>query len=172
MQFNRSLITAGLASAAVLGALAAGAGPAFAATGAGPTSSAQATVTVTQSITFAFTSPASFNLAPGVTSHNAIAFNVQTNDNHGYTLSLSAPDPSTGTLSFPAAALSYTTFLGAGNQVGQTDQLSNTAAVFQTTTNAPGPAGDGYTEDWTANLPSNQQPGNYSTTLTYIATAS
>jgi hypothetical protein len=169
MSSIRTKLLATAAGAVVLGGVALSAGPAFA---SGPASSTgTATVTVNQSISFAFTSSASFDLAPGVTQHGAIAFNVQTNDNHGYSLSLSGTDLTTGTLTIPAGDLTYTTML-AGSGVGTSNAvLSNSAAVVNSTAIAPGPAGDSYSQDWTANIPSNQAPGAYVGTLTYVATA-
>lgn len=135
-----------------------------------PSSSATATVTVAQSISFAFTSPPSFTLQPGVTDASAISFSIATNDSRGFSLTLSAPDLTLngGASSIPATSLSYITKSG-GNEVDQgAQQLTNTAAQVISTNVAT--AGTGYSQDWTANVSPSQAPGNYSTTLTYVAT--
>jgi hypothetical protein len=160
-----------LAVTALAGAgLLAAAAPSFAA--GGPSSTAQATVTVNLNITFAFDGgQASFGLAPGVTDHDAIGFTIVTNDHLGYSLSLAAPDLTSGGPTIPAGSLSYATFQG-GGQVGVTQQLSNSpATVLSVTGHASSPAGDDYTQDWTANVLGNTPPGAYQTTLTYVATA-
>jgi hypothetical protein len=164
----RTKLTALAAGAVVLGGVALSAGPAFA---SGPSSSAQATVTVQQTISFAFSGPASFNLSPGVTQHGAIQFAITTNDNHGYSLSLSGTDLTTGTLTIPAGDLTYNTSMN-GSQVGTNNAvLSNSAAIVNSTSVAPSPAGDSYSQDYLANVPSNQAPGAYVGQLTFVATA-
>lgn len=162
---RRSLAIAGLSGAA----LAAAAVPAFA-TVPGPSTSAQATVTVNQAISFAFIGSPSFALNPGQVSHSAVSFNIQTNDNKGYTLTMSAPDLSDGAGTIPATDLTYTSFNGGAQVGGTANQLTNAAAVALNTTIAPSAAGDTYTQDWLASIPSNQSPGAYQTTLTYTVT--
>jgi hypothetical protein len=132
-----------------------------------PSSTAQATVTVAQSISFAFNGPTSFTLAPGVTDNNAVSFTVSTNDSHGYSLSLAAPDLTAGGATIPATDLSYTTFSG-GSEVDQgAATLTNAAGVFYSATLATG--GTGFNQNWLATVPANQAPGAYQTTLTYVA---
>jgi hypothetical protein len=131
-------------------------------------SCADANVTVNQTISFAFTSATSFALDPaGVVNHSALAFTITTNDSHGYHVTLAAPDLTTGNATIPATDLSYSTYTG-GSQVGNTNQLSNTAADFLDDTHSTG--GTGYTQDWAANVPGNTSPGVYQTTLTFVAT--
>ena len=133
-----------------------------------PTSSANATVTVTQSINFAFTSSPSFALAPGQLSHSAVAFQISTNDSHGFALDMSAPDPQTGGgLSFPAHDLAYASFQGGSEVDSGTQQLSNTAALAFSQSGSTN--GTDFTQDWTANLPANTAPGAYVTQITYTA---
>jgi hypothetical protein len=161
-----------LAVTALAGAgLLAAAAPSFADTQ--PSASGQATVTVNQSIAIAFVSGQSFALTPGQLAHDAVSFNIQTNDSHGYALVLSASgDPQTASGSnFPSADLAFTTSVAGQGQVGTANQqLTNSPAPVLSTSIAPSPSGDTYTQDWLASIPSNQAPGSYSTTLTYTVT--
>ena len=129
--FNRKIATRAAALALIGGAGVAALGsaaPAFADT---PTSSAQATVTVTQSINFAFDSGTSFALAPNQISRAATVFTVSTNDGAGFHLMMSAPDPATlGGAHFQASSLQYDSYDGGGGNLNNngTQSLSNTPA--------------------------------------------
>jgi hypothetical protein len=164
------MLAAGLLGAAAIAAVSAA--PAMAAGCPAGSSCADATVHINQVISFAFTSGTTFSLDPaGVVSHGALAFTVTTNDAAGYTVSLAGTDPATAAgASFPATSLSYSTFQG-GGQVGSTNGLTNAAATFQTLTHPSSPNGDQYTQDWAASsVPGNTPPGDYASTLTFVAT--
>lgn len=166
---HRTRAFARLAVLAGAGALAAGlAAPAAFADS--PSTSAQASVTVAQSISFAFTSPASFTLTPGQTQAGALAFTVSTNDHLGATITLAAPDLTLGggAASIPAGDLSYISKQG-GSEVDQGPQALTNAAA-QVLSFAHATDGTGYTQDWTATVPASTPPGSYSTTLTFVAT--
>ena len=179
MQFNRKIArrAAALALAGGAGAVALGAAaPAFAATGSGPSSSASATVHVVQSITISLTTAPSFSLAPNQISRGALGFNVATNDGHGYTVTIQADhDPQTaqGQSAFQSSALTYNTLIGGAQAAGTQNQqqLTNTPSTVLATTTASGGSGDTYSQDWTANLPANVAPGDYSSNLTLVASA-
>jgi len=160
-----AIVAAGVALSAVTLA-----GPAKADTCPAGSSCQSATVHVLVGITFAFTGGASFNLSPNVTSPSAVRFNVQTNNPHGYHITLSGTDPTTvGGANFPASSLIYDTLSG-GAEVGTGGgpvSLSNTAAQFFT---SPQPtASTDFSQDWTANVSANQSPGDYLSTLSYVA---
>jgi hypothetical protein len=162
------------AAGGILAAIAVTSGTAYmvpaasAATCPAGSSCADATVTVNQTISFAFTSPTSFSLdTVGTVNHSALAFTVTTNDAHGYNLTLAGTDPATaGGSSFPAGDLQFDTWTG-GADTGFAS-LANTAARFENVTGATG--GTGYTQDWKAAVPGNQAPGSYDSTLTFVAT--
>lgn len=166
---RRFVLPAIVAAGVALGGLAV-AGPAKADTCPAGSSCQSATVHVLVGITFAFTGGASFNLSPNVTSPSAVRFNVQTNNPHGYSISLSGTDPTTvGGSNFPASQLSYDTLSGGADvgTPGGTVSLSNTVARFFNSTQPT--AGTDFAQDWTANVSANQAPGDYLSTLSYVA---
>jgi hypothetical protein len=141
---------------------------AFAADCPAGSSCATANVTVTQTISFAFTSATAFSLdTVGTISHNALTFNIITNDPGGYQVTLAGTDPSTSAgASFPASDLQYDTWQS-GADTGFS-ALANSPAVFEHVTSPTG--GTPYAQDWKAAVPGNQAPGTYASTLTFIAT--
>jgi hypothetical protein len=134
----------------------------------GPSSTGQATVHVAVGISFAFNGSPSFTLTPNVSSPAAINFTVSTNNQHGATVTLSGTDPATaGGASFPATSLSYTTFSG-GSEVDQgPQQLTGSAATVTSFNAATG--GTGFQQTWLASLGAQVPPGDYQSTLTYVA---
>jgi len=170
MQFNRKLATRAAALALIGGAGAAAlgaAGPAFADTPA--SSSGTATITVNTNISFAFDTSPSFSLVPGQNAPAAVKFTIATNAQHGFSLAMSAPDPSTGNASFPASDLSYQTNQVGGGELDQGRQtLSNTPVLTFNTTNPTG--GFHVSQDWLATLAPTVAPGAYSTNILYVAT--
>lgn len=163
-----------LAAAGAIGtaALTASAGPAMAATSACPNGAAcsNAVVHISVGISFAFNGSNTFTLTPGVTSTSAVQFTVSTNNTHGYSLSLSGTDPTTpGGAFFPAGDLQYKTFLSGTGEVDQgIASLTNASA---TVFSKPSPtSGDNFSQDWVAsNVPVTQSPGDYVSTLSYVA---
>ena len=181
MQFTTSRTGRLAAIAALAGTLGGGAalaapaltGPAAAPvqavlTAAGPSASASVGVTVLQSITITFNSGSSFSLAPNQAAANATSFTVATNDGHGYSVDMSAPDLQTaGGLTLPATSLSYTSYMG-GSEIDQgSQQLTNNPAVALTRSQPTN--GDTISQNWLASVPANTQPGSYQSVIQYTA---
>lgn len=173
-RFTARRIVTALVVPAVAGAGLLTASSAMAAPMPGPISAA---VVVPQTLTLTFTSGTSFSLAPGATQTGAVAFTVSSNDGNGYTVAQSAPDLSNGSAFIPATDLSYAlNFTDAahpgGGSPGPAAALTNTSATFVSPVGASLPAGDTYTQDWTAaTVPANQAPGSYQTDILYTAIA-
>jgi hypothetical protein len=169
--------------AAVLGgtAMAGGllAGVALAAPPPGGGGNVPASVAVAETLMFAFTNGtgAGFSVAPGATDTGAVSFMVGTNCPTGYTVSQAAPDLSNGAGSnLPAGSLSdvlsYTDAVHPGGSSSPAAALTTSPTLFVAPTGASLAAGDTYSQAWTAAaVPQNQAPGDYSTTISYVAAA-
>jgi hypothetical protein len=168
----RTFLKLALAGVSVLGAVGLAAGPAFA-SGTPASSSGTATVTINTLISFGFDSSPSFSLVPNANTPDAVKFHVQTNNQHGFSLAISAPDPqdiSTGA-NFSANYLTYDSLqIGGGelNTQSPVNQLSNTPALAFNYTQPT--AGLDVTQTWKANIPAIQAPGVYTSNILYVAT--
>ncbi len=174
-------MTARLAAAAVaafaIGSAVASA-PAFAAVQQPPPGggTVNGNVVVGSSLTFAFTSGTSFTVAPGATDMAAVAFTLATNDQLGWSISEAAPDLSDGAAgdTLPATDLSEVlhyamVFPAAPGQTGA-ESLTNPGGIIISDTHASLPAGNVFSQDWSASaVPANTPAGTYATTITYVA---
>lgn len=157
-------------AAAVLGGLVLSTGVAKADPCPAGSSCQSAQITIPVGIVFSFTSSTTFTLQPNIKSASAVRFNLQTNAPHGYHITLAGTDPTTaGGANFPATQLSYDTLQGGAeaNTSGAPNQLTNAAATFVNSTQPT--ASTDFTQDWTANVSPNQSPGNYLSTVSYVA---
>jgi hypothetical protein len=136
-----------------------------------------ASVTVAETLTFQFNGANSFSLAPGTTDKAAVAFTIGTNDPSGYNVSQAAPDLSNGAggtigVGNLSEVLNYTDAGHPGGATQPSVPLTNSPTLFVAPTVASQAAGDTYSQDWSsAAVLANQAPGNYTTTITYVAAA-
>lgn len=163
-------ITRRLAAVLGAGALASVLGAGIASAGTAPTGgTVAATVSVTETISFAFTSAQSFTLDNGITAPAAVAWTVATNDAAGFTQSESAPNLGDGNgHTLAAGQLTEVLHSSTADHGVSTD---GAAALTTTPATLRGDgivtAGDTFSQDWSAAIPSTQASGNYSTTITY-----
>jgi hypothetical protein len=169
----RKSIKLALAGVSVLGAVGLAASPAFA-SGTPVSASGTATITINTLISFGFDSSSTFALTPNVNTPDAVKFHVATNNPHGFSVAMSAPDPTDpgpGGQSFPASYLTYDSLQVSGGELNTqspVNQLSNTPAVAFTSSQPT--ALFSVTQTWKANIPAIVAPGNYQSNILYVAT--